>query len=78
MLGDMQILYKVWPPSPPARFDNSRIGRFMSPDPLGIFSSNLTDPQTLNLNSYVRNNPVNLTDPSGLDPSDCDPEDDRD
>jgi hypothetical protein len=38
----------------------------MSPDPLGIFSSDLSDPQTLNLYAYVRNNPVSLTDPTGL------------
>ena len=39
------------------------MGRFMSPDPLGGLK---VDPQTLNKYSYVRNNPVNLTDPSGL------------
>lgn|SRR5487761_463675 len=41
-----------------------QFGRFMSPDPLG---GHLFDPQTLNKYSYVRNNPVSLTDPSGLD-----------
>lgn len=35
----------------------------MSPDPLG---GNMTDPQTLNKYSYVRNNPLNLTDPTGM------------
>jgi hypothetical protein len=35
----------------------------MSPDPLG---GKLVDPQTLNKYSYVRNNPLNLTDPTGL------------
>jgi RHS repeat-associated protein len=46
-----------------ARYYNARMGRFMSPDPLG---GDLTDPQTLNKYTYVRNNPVNFTDPSGL------------
>ena len=35
----------------------------MSPDPLG---GQTIDPQTLNKYSYVRNNPVNLTDPTGM------------
>ncbi len=46
-----------------ARYDSSSMGRFMSPDPLG---GSLVDPQTLNKYSYVRNNPINLTDPTGL------------
>ena len=39
----------------------------MSPDPLFIDAQRLTDPQSLNLYSYVRNNPLSLTDDSGLD-----------
>ena len=50
-----------------ARYDSSSIGRFMSPDPLYIEAHRLADPQRLNLYAYVRNNPVNLTDPTGLD-----------
>lgn len=49
-----------------ARYFSSRLGRFMSPDPTGIFLGNLNDPQSLNLYSYVGNNPSSLTDPSGL------------
>jgi RHS repeat-associated protein len=46
-----------------ARYNSSQYGRFMSPDPLG---GKLIDPQTLNKYSYTRNNPINLTDPTGL------------
>jgi RHS repeat-associated protein len=46
-----------------ARYDSSSVGRFMTPDPLG---GSLLDPQTLNKYSYVRNNPVTLTDPTGM------------
>lgn len=48
----------------PARHYGEATGRFMSPDPLG---GHLEDPQTLNKYSYVRNNPLTLTDPTGLD-----------
>jgi hypothetical protein len=40
------------------------MGRFMSPDELG---GHLDNPQTLNKYSYVENNPLSLTDPTGLD-----------
>jgi RHS repeat-associated protein len=43
--------------------------RFEQPDPYGG-SYNLTDPQSFNRYSYVRNDPVNFVDPNGLDP-DC-------
>ena len=46
-----------------ARYNSSSMGRFMSPDPLG---GRMIDPQTLNKYSYVRNNPINFTDPTGL------------
>jgi RHS repeat-associated protein len=46
-----------------ARFYNPRLGRFMTPDPLG---GGLGDPQSLNRYAYVLNDPANLTDPSGL------------
>jgi RHS repeat-associated protein len=47
-----------------ARYFGSSLGRFMSPDPLGGHNE---DPQTLNRYAYVRNNPLSLTDPTGLD-----------
>ena len=44
------------------RYFGSSMGRFMSPDPL---AGHTEDPQTLNRYVYVRNNPLNLTDPTG-------------
>jgi RHS repeat-associated protein len=46
------------------RYYASSMGRFMSPDDVG---GHLEDPQTLNLYSYVGNNPLSRTDPSGHD-----------
>jgi hypothetical protein len=43
------------------------MGRFMSPDPSGLYYADPTNPQSLNLYSYVRNNPLKNTDPTGLD-----------
>jgi len=47
-----------------ARYYGSSMGRFMSPDPTG---GHTEDPQTLNKYSYVANNPLSRTDPTGLD-----------
>ena len=47
-----------------ARLYDPLIGRFISADPL---FQDLSDPQTLNRYSYVRNNPIIYTDPSGYD-----------
>jgi RHS repeat-associated protein len=47
-----------------ARHYTSQFGRFMSPDPLG---GHLGDPQSLNHYAYVRNNPLNRVDPTGMD-----------
>ena len=46
------------------RYYSSNMGRFISPDDVG---GHLEDPQTLNLYSYVGNNPLSRTDPSGHD-----------
>lgn len=45
-----------------ARFYDSRMGRFCSPDPA---DGSPDDPQSWNRYAYSRNNPVNLIDPSG-------------
>jgi RHS repeat-associated protein len=46
-----------------ARYYANAQGRFSSPDP---FFGSIGNPQTLNRYAYVRNNPTNLVDPSGL------------
>ena len=45
-----------------ARYYNATIGRFISQDPWG---GDITDPQSFNKYSYVRNNPLKYTDPTG-------------
>jgi RHS repeat-associated protein len=49
----------------PAR-EYSNEGRWASPDPAGIAEANLNNPQSLNRYAYVGNNPLALTDPTGL------------
>jgi RHS repeat-associated protein len=49
-----------------ARYYASSMGRFMSPDDPFIGQS-LGNPQSLNLYSYVQNNPLNSVDPDGHD-----------
>jgi RHS repeat-associated protein len=44
----------------------SQLGRFNQVDPLGMRAASPVDPQSLNLYSYVQNDPVNYTDLSGL------------
>jgi RHS repeat-associated protein len=46
-----------------ARYHVNRLGRFSSPD---LFSGSAGDPQSLNKFSYVRNDPANGVDPSGM------------
>ena len=53
-----------------ARYFSSAQGRFTSPDPL-LASARLTDPQTWNRYAYVRNDPVNMIDPDGMDNRTC-------
>lgn len=49
-----------------ARHYASSLGRFMSPDPSGLKYADPKNPQSLNLYSYVLNNPVTFIDPTGL------------
>jgi len=52
-----------------ARMYSSNMGRFISPDwaakPAAVPYANLYDPQSLNLYSYVRNNPISKVDVDG-------------
>lgn len=49
------------------RFYSSQQGRFAQVDPIRMGAASLSDPQSLNLYSYVQNDPVNFSDPTGLD-----------
>src|SRR5437016_8976174 len=52
-----------------ARYYASTMGRFLSPDwaekPQPVPYADVTDPQSLNLYAYVKNNPTTSTDPNG-------------
>jgi len=49
-----------------ARYYSSTAGRFMSPDPSVLDYADQTNPQSLNLYSYVLNNPLINIDPTGM------------
>jgi len=51
-----------------ARFYSPKLGRFLSADTI---VPNFANPQDFNRYSYVRNNPLRYTDPSGNIPIDC-------
>jgi len=61
-----------------ARYNSSSMGRFMSPDwstnPTPVPYASLPYPQSLNLYSYVQNNPLKSTDPTGHNPCTVDGE----
>lgn len=48
-----------------ARYYSPELGRFISQDPV---KGSINNPSSLNRYAYVSNNPINLTDPSGLIP----------
>jgi len=54
-----------WLDPTPNRMYASSYGRWFTPDPLG---GDVTNPQSLNRYAYVLNNPMTLTDPTGLNP----------
>jgi len=54
-----------------ARHYAATIGRWIRPDPAGMAAADLSNPQSLNLYAYSLNDPITLSDPSGLDPSIC-------
>jgi RHS repeat-associated protein len=49
-----------------ARYVSAPQGRFQSPDPLGMFVADPSNPQSWNLYAYVMNNPLKYKDPTGL------------
>jgi RHS repeat-associated protein len=49
-----------------ARYYPSNMGRWMSPDPVGIGFADAENPQSLNLYTYVNNNPLSFVDPNGM------------
>lgn len=51
----------------PAREYSPIQGRWISPDPAGSAAVDLTNPQSFNGYTYVRNNPLAMVDPTGLD-----------
>lgn len=50
-----------------ARYYASSMGRFLSPDPSQLYYADPANPQSLNLYSYVLNNPLHNIDPSGME-----------
>ncbi len=50
-----------------ARYYDPALGRFISEDPLGIAGG-------MNLYVYAHNNPINLSDPTGMSPGPCRPQ----
>jgi len=51
-----------------ARYYSNLQGRFTSVDPINVTTMRMLDPQQFNLYSYVRNNPLSYTDPTGMYP----------
>jgi RHS repeat-associated protein len=54
-----------------ARYYSSSLGRFITPDPLGNFVADPTNPQSWDMYAYALNNPLRYIDPTGYDASSC-------
>jgi RHS repeat-associated protein len=54
-----------------ARYFHGAQGRFTGPDPVGIITPKVFDPQQWNMYSYVRNNSLRLLDPTGEYVANC-------
>ena len=54
-----------------ARYYRADVGRFLAPDPITLVPR-VVGAQGANIYAYVRNNPLGLIDPSGLDPTTAD------
>jgi RHS repeat-associated protein len=50
-----------------ARYYSSSTGGFMSADPSGLVYADIPNPQSFNLYSYARNNPLTNIDPNGME-----------
>jgi len=50
-----------------ARYYASSMGRMLSPDPVFASAARVMDPQQWNMYAYARNNPLSITDPTGMD-----------
>jgi len=50
-----------------ARYYGSSMGRFLTPDPSGLYFADQSNPQSFNQYAYVLNNTLINTDPTGLD-----------
>jgi RHS repeat-associated protein len=50
-----------------ARYYASSMGRFMTPDPSGLYYADPNNPQSFNLYAYAQNSPLIKIDPTGLD-----------
>ena len=53
----------------PNRDYSSTMGRWLTPDPVGLKAAHLADPQTWNRYSYARNNPLEYVDSNGKWPT---------
>jgi RHS repeat-associated protein len=51
----------------PFREYHPTAGRWIAPDPLGMGAADVANPQSWNRDSYVMNNPNEMTDPEGLE-----------